>query len=95
MEVELPLQPKKDDPAKPGFDLVRRAWWDAILECYKHSATVPQRMPLEMRIMGGSDVIMAPQMGNTLGTCSIEVLTLENARSIWRHYMPKRCCRSG
>ena len=27
--------------------------------------------------MGGSDVIMAPQRGNALGTCSIEVLTLD------------------
>lgn len=86
MEVEMPLQPKKDDPAKPDFDLVRRAWWDAILKCYEHSDTVPQRMPVEMRIMGGSDVIMAPQRGNKLGTCSIEVLTLESARSLWKPY---------
>ena len=41
------------------------------------------RMPLEMRIMGGSDVVMAPQRGNDLGTCSIEVLTLEYNADIW------------
>jgi hypothetical protein len=34
-------------------------------------------MPLEMRIMGDSNVVMAPQRGNKWGTCSIEVLTLQ------------------
>ncbi|KAJ4390706.1 hypothetical protein N0V93_004304 [Gnomoniopsis smithogilvyi] len=87
VEVEMPLLPKKNNPAKPDFDLVRKAWWDAILVCYKNSDTVPQRMPLEMRIMGGSEVIMAPQRGNHLGTCSIEVLTLENARGLWKPYV--------
>ncbi|PSR85731.1 hypothetical protein BD289DRAFT_409085 [Coniella lustricola] len=86
MEVEMPLLPKKENPSKPSFDLVRRAWWDAILECYKHSDTCPQRMPLEMRIMGDSEIIMAPQRGNTLGTCSIEILTLESAKSLWKPY---------
>ena len=37
------------------------------------------RLTLEMRVTGGSDVIMAPQCGNELGTCSIEVLTTLNA----------------
>ena len=83
MEVEMPLPAKKDNPTVPDFAVVRRAWWDAILTCYKHNDTCPQRMPLEMRIMGGSDVILAPQRGNTLGTCSIEVLTLMSAKDIW------------
>ena len=85
MEVELPVPPRKGSSSDvgggssvgtPDWDVVRRAWWDAILVCYAHSDTAPQRMPLEMRIMGGSDVVMAPQRGNQLGTCSIEVLTL-------------------
>lgn len=87
VEVEMSLQPKTGKPDTPDYNLVRRAWWDAILECYKNSATCPQRMPLEMRIMGGSEVIMAPQRGNTLGTCSIEVLTLENAADLWKPYV--------
>lgn len=37
------------------------------------------RVALEMRLMGGSDVLMAPQKGNDLGTLSIEVLTLPDA----------------
>lgn len=56
------------------------------MQCYQHSDTVPQRMPLEMRIMGSSEVIMAPQRGNSLGTCSIEVLTLENAQDLRKPY---------
>jgi hypothetical protein len=33
------------------------------------------RLTLEMRIMGGSGVTMAPQYGNDLGTCSYNVLS--------------------
>jgi hypothetical protein len=88
VEVEIPLQPSSStaNPSVPDYELVQRAWWDAILTCYAHSATAPQRMPLEMRIMGGSDMVMAPQRGNARGTCSIEVLTLEAARGLWVPY---------
>ena len=41
------------------------------------------RMPLEMRIMGDSDILMAPQRGNKSGTCAIEVLTLQSCAEIW------------
>ena len=82
----MPLLPKKDQPDRPDYTLVQKAWWDAILTVYKHSDTCPMRMPLEMRIMGGSDIIMAPQRGNKLGTCAIEVLTLHSARDIWRPF---------
>ena len=83
MEVEMPLLPKATNPSLPDYTVVQRAWWDAILTVYKHTDTCPMRMPLEMRIMGGSDVIMAPQRYNTLGTCSIEVLTLHSASHLW------------
>lgn len=43
-------------------------------------------MPLEMRIMGSSEVTMAPQRGHKLGTCSIEILTLHAAAKIWKPY---------
>lgn len=33
--------------------------------------------------MGGSDVVMAPQRGNELGTCAIEILTLQTCADIW------------
>lgn len=86
LEVEMPLLPKKEDQKRVDYTLVQKAWWDAILKVYQHTDTCPMRMPLEMRIMGGSDIIMAPQRGNALGTCSIEVLTLYSAREIWQGF---------
>ena len=83
IEVEMPLVGKREDPKQINWQLVQRAWWDAILLVYENNKTCPMRMPLEMRVMGGSDVVMAPQRGNSLGTCSIEVLTLHAARDIW------------
>ena len=35
----------------------------------------PVRVALEMRLTGGSDVLLAPQYGNAHGTASIEILT--------------------
>jgi len=43
------------------------------------SLRISGSLTLEMRVTGGSDVMMAPQYGNQLGTCSIEVLTSLNA----------------
>ena len=39
-----------------------------------------------MRIMGDSNIIMAPQRGNTLGTYSIEILTLQTEVDRWQPY---------
>jgi hypothetical protein len=81
----MPLVAKKGEPNKIDFAIVQRAWWDAILKVYepKHQENCPMRMPLEMRIMGGSNIIMAPQRHNALGTCSIEALMLHSASDIW------------
>lgn len=79
VEVEMPLVAQKGDPNEIDYAPVQRAWWDAILLTYANSKSCPMRMPLEMRIMGSSNVILAPQRGNSLGTCAIEVLTLRNA----------------
>ena len=86
IEIEMPLLPKADDPKKPDYTFVQKAWWNAILRVYAHSDTCPMRMPLEMRIMGDSNIVMSPQRGNTLGTCAIEVLTLHSARDIWHNF---------
>lgn len=93
MEFEIPLQPKKGALKDADFDkadidwaLVQRAWWDAILAAYRHKDKCPQRMPLEMRITGPSNVTMAPFRGHLLGTCSIEILTLENMKELWVPY---------
>ncbi|KAI0011317.1 hypothetical protein F4779DRAFT_238289 [Xylariaceae sp. FL0662B] len=86
MELEMPLTPKKEEKFAVDYAAVQRAWWDAILTCYKHADKCPQRMPLEMRIMGDSEVVMAPQRGHTLGTAAIEILTLDAARDDWVPY---------
>ncbi|KAF5585229.1 oxidoreductase [Fusarium subglutinans] len=87
IEVEMPLVQRKGAPEDTiDYAPVQQAWWDAILLAYENSKQCPMRMPLEMRIMGGSDVIMAPQRGNSLGTCSIEVLTLHSAADIWEPF---------
>ena len=84
LELQIPLPPKKDDPTKPDFSVAQRAWWDVINLVYKDAETgndpsSAMRLALEMRIMAGSDIIMAPQRGNDLGTASIEILTLPDA----------------
>lgn len=86
IELQIPLPPRKDDPSKPDFNIVRRAWWDVIKLVYKDAETgsdpsSAMRVALEMRLMAGSDMLMAPQKGNDLGTLSIEVLTLPDAVS--------------
>ncbi|KAI9708518.1 MAG: hypothetical protein M1820_003980 [Bogoriella megaspora] len=90
LEVEMPLisKPNSSDSPTPDYTLVQRAWWDAIFTVYEpeNRKTCPMRMPLEMRIMGDSNVVLAPQRGNALGTCAIEVLTLHNAADIWEPF---------
>ncbi|KAI1288717.1 hypothetical protein F5Y03DRAFT_379446 [Xylaria venustula] len=89
LEVELPLHAKKGTNNERDYTNVQRAWWDAIKACYDHADTSPMRMPLEMRMMGSSDVTMAPQRGNKLGTCAIEILTLKAVADIWEPYAQK------
>jgi hypothetical protein len=78
IEFQIPLTPLPGDPSKPDFTVARRAWWDVIKLVYRDSST-PMRLTLELRIMNGSDMIMAPQRGNDLGTASIEVLSIPDA----------------
>ncbi|KAH9903848.1 hypothetical protein F4778DRAFT_781225 [Xylariomycetidae sp. FL2044] len=93
MEFQIPIPPRADDPALPDFSIVRRAWWDAIRLVYAYEdGSAPMRLTLELRIMGGSDVLMAPQHGNgPWGTASIEVLTLPDtvADDEWRGFMQR------
>ena len=86
MEMEIPIPHKPDHKDRPDWDIVRRAWWDAIITCYNHAGKCPQRMPLELRITGDSDVVMAPFKNNKFGTASIEVLTLQSVADIWQPY---------
>ncbi|KAF1988851.1 hypothetical protein K402DRAFT_452593 [Aulographum hederae CBS 113979] len=81
LEIEIPLMPSKEDPNVPDWTTAQRAWWDAINLVYEFSEnekkpSCPLRLGLEMRITGGSDIIMAPQYANSLGFVSVEVLTI-------------------
>lgn len=91
MEINIPLQPLDSDPTKPDVELIRKAWWDVIKLVYDAGSNCPMRLTLEMRITGSSNIIMAPQYGNSLGTCSIEVLTIPNTvpGGVWRDFCQK------
>ncbi|KAE8447628.1 hypothetical protein EG329_010599 [Mollisiaceae sp. DMI_Dod_QoI] len=83
LEFQIPIPGKKDPVSGkqgPDFDIVRRAWWDIIQLCYEDD-DCPMRLTMEMRIMGNSELIMAPQRGNEWGTASIEVLSIMDAVS--------------
>lgn len=73
-ELEIPIPALKSDPTKPDYSVVQRAWWDAIIAHYG-DAKAPLRIALELRIMGDSGMLMAPQRGNGFGTASIEVVS--------------------
>ena len=93
IELEIPIPAREDDETKPDWSVCQRAWWDAIRLVYesaKGSDDTPMRLTLEMRVMGGSSILMAPQYGNTLGTCSIEVLTHCNTPTAeWQAFKQK------
>jgi hypothetical protein len=86
-EVEIPIPADAVGSNKRDWSLVQRAWWDGITAIYGDSTNVSARIALEMRITGGSSVVMAPQLGNNLGTASIEVITsmpaVEDPNGIW------------
>jgi len=95
-ELEIPLLPRKDDSSLPDFEIVQRAWWDVIKLVYADADNMddpssPMRLTLELRIMGGSDMLMAPQRGNDLGSASIEVLSIPDAVTDgeWKEFLQK------
>jgi len=90
MEWEIPIPAMPGDPTRPDWSICQRAWWEAIAEVCKweRQGKAPMRLTLEMRVMGGSGVTLAPQHGNNFGTCSIEVLTTINTdRDEWAAFM--------
>ncbi|KAB8302050.1 hypothetical protein EYC80_005502 [Monilinia laxa] len=76
LEFQIPIPCLPD--ATPDYKPIRQAWWDIIQLCYRDSET-PMRLTLELRIMGDSDLILAPQRGNRWGTASIEILSVPDA----------------
>jgi hypothetical protein len=71
---------------KLNYELIQRAWWDGLSAIYSRK-DAPVRVALEMRLTGGSNVLLAPQRGNDC-TCSIEVLTtLITPKDDWATFM--------
>jgi hypothetical protein len=69
-EVEIPT------PAIDGvlqWEIAREAWWTILCDYYQNPGS-PLTIALEMRINGGSEIILSSQRRNE-ATCSIEVLT--------------------
>lgn len=90
LEFQIPIPALKDDPTKPDYSVVQKAWWDIINLTYEDDST-PMRLTMELRIMGDSKLLMAPQYGNTHGTASIEVLSVPDvvADNEWEPFLQR------
>jgi hypothetical protein len=77
MELEIPIPGRADNPSLPDWTVCRDAWWAAVGATYADD-DAPFRITLEMRITADSAITMAPQYGNSHGTCSIEVITTDS-----------------
>ena len=87
MEMQIPIPSLED--GSPDWSIVSRAWWDAVdlIQKSEERGVFAVDMALELRIMGGSDVLMAPQFGNKHGTLAIEpVSTRIVHKEIWEDF---------
>ncbi|CAE6497565.1 unnamed protein product [Rhizoctonia solani] len=86
-EWEIPIPESAKVPGERDYETIQRAWWDAISATYSNDE-YPMRLTLEMRLTGGSDVLLAPQRGNEFGTISIEILTVPSTpKDVWARFM--------
>ncbi|CCO36211.1 hypothetical protein BN14_10339 [Rhizoctonia solani AG-1 IB] len=87
-EWEIPIPAEQGHPKRRDHKVIQRAWWDGIKAFYEHIEKAPVRVALEMRLTGDSDVILAPQRHNKLGTISIEaVTTMETNSNDWESFL--------
>eukprot|EP00794_Sanderia_malayensis_P021351 gene21351-23427_t len=72
MEILIPIP--ENSEGQPDFNILQKAWWDVhgILDKYKKQR--PMDLVMETRIIADSKIFLAPEYGNTHGTCSIEIL---------------------
>lgn len=90
LEFQIPIPSLASDPSKPDYSVVQKAWWDIINLTYEDDST-PMRLTMELRIMGDSNLLMAPQYGNKHGTASIEVLSVPDvvADDEWNPFLQR------
>ena len=87
MEMQIPIPSLED--GSPDWGIVSRAWWDAVelIQKSEEQGVFAVDMALELRIMSGSDVLMAPQFGNKHGTLAIEpVSTRIVHKEVWEDF---------
>lgn len=77
-EFEIPIPALSSDPTQPDWSYAQRAWWDA-LTIAQNDPTGAIRVGIEMRIIGPSTAILAPQQGSEFGFASIELVTSVSA----------------
>ena len=88
LQMEIPV-PSLPGGTEPDWSIVSRAWWDAVdlIQKSEERGVFAVDMTLELRIMGGSEVVMAPQHGNKHGTLAIEpVSTRIVHRGVWEDF---------
>ena len=75
MEVNIPIP--DDGSGNPDWSIVQRAWWAGqdVIHSYEDNGSYPIDYAMEMRLMSGSNIYMAPYYGNDHGTVSIEVVS--------------------
>ncbi|KAL9099748.1 MAG: hypothetical protein Q9163_004793 [Psora crenata] len=89
--INLVYSVAKENEHPPASSILTKT-----INLFRRSAThhkrTPMRLTLELRIMGGSDIHMAPQFGNDL-TASIEILSIPDAEydGEWVAFMQAVC----
>ena len=76
----------------PDFGIVSQAWWDAVdlIQKSANDKIYACDITLDMRVMGGSDVTMAPQYGNKHGTVTIEPISSRMVhKEVWEDFKDK------
>lgn len=87
MEMEIPIPSLPNGEA--DWNIVSRAWWDAVdlIERSAADGVFAVDMALELRVMGGSEMLMASQYGNKHGTLAIEpVSTRIVHKEVWEDF---------
>jgi len=87
-ETMIPIP--DDGHGNPDYSICQRAWWDLICLMYEYRYTKnynPVQVTIEMRMVGNSNMYLAPEHGNHHGTCSIEFSTTGHAdEKLWLEF---------
>jgi hypothetical protein len=76
IEFIIPIPPTINNT--PDWSICQQAWWDVISLIYSYNTQkqYPCQITVEMRVLADSNIYLAPENGNTFGSCSIECVTI-------------------